>query len=254
MSGCQIDDETARITYRFRPRRAVRDDLTNGDRIAGTLSLDDYRWEIWGGGNVDPTDVEWDTEMSGTAFRFEDLQQSYLVVTLDALRDVEQSLRQARSSPLAAMIEAARIPPDEQAALVEILSQANERVAASETIGAVGEQLQSSFASTTGKAFEMGIRLGMIEPSFTDLSRGLKVLLSQGDLHDFEPSRNGLGLNNVLFVSMILGSFLRRASERQTGGQLLLIEEPEAHLHPQPPACSIPGTPRSRLPNICDDA
>jgi putative ATP-dependent endonuclease of OLD family len=79
----------------------------------------------------------------------------------------------------------------------------------------------------------MGVSLGLGEPSFADISRGLKVLLSGYGLTSLDPSRNGLGLNNILYISMLQHYFERRVAEGKTAGQLLLIEEPEAHLHPQ---------------------
>ena len=79
----------------------------------------------------------------------------------------------------------------------------------------------------------MPLRLGMVSPTFTSISRNLTVLLTDGPVVDFEPSRNGLGLNNVLYVSMLLEYLRRRVDRPDTAGQLLLIEEPEAHLHPQ---------------------
>jgi putative ATP-dependent endonuclease of OLD family len=59
------------------------------------------------------------------------------------------------------------------------------------------------------------------------------VLLSNNAMQRFDPSDNGLGLNNVLYISMLLRFFERRIAEGKTAGQLLIVEEPEAHLHPQ---------------------
>lgn len=235
LSGCQVNAELARLTYRFRPKPAVREEILAREEAEGeprALSIQDYRWEVWGGGDVDPVVAEW-SDNFGHGFSFENLQQAYVVETLDALRDVEQRLRQSRNSPLFALLESTNIPTEEQDHLTAILAEANTKVAESETIADIGCHLQKSFETTTGEAFQMRVRLGMAEPTFADLSRGLRVLLSHGELRDFDPARNGLGLNNVLFASMILGAFLRRAADGKSGGQLLLIEEPEAHLHPQ---------------------
>jgi putative ATP-dependent endonuclease of the OLD family len=48
--GCwEVNDHLARLNYRFRPSRAVREQLEAGERD-NDLSLDDYHWEMTGGG------------------------------------------------------------------------------------------------------------------------------------------------------------------------------------------------------------
>jgi putative ATP-dependent endonuclease of OLD family len=232
LHGCHVSDDLARITYRFRPRREIRFAIKEKEHPGTDLTLDDYRWEIMGGGNVDPATVNWDEDF-GKWIKFEELQQSYLVVVMEPLRDVEQRLRQSRSSPLAKLLTPADIPDAEQQELVDVLAEANTKIATSKTISAVGDNIKSTFDSAAGKAFTMGVKLGMVAPTFSDVSRGLTVLLSNYARTDFDPSQNGLGLNNVLYICMLLTYFERRVREAKTAGQLLVIEEPEAHLHPQ---------------------
>jgi putative ATP-dependent endonuclease of OLD family len=69
--------------------------------------------------------------------RFADLQ-SYLLVHLPALRDVENDLRNPRQSPLMRLIEAFEIDAAEQDALIAVLDQANQAIANSATIAEIG--------------------------------------------------------------------------------------------------------------------
>lgn len=225
-----IDDLTARLTYRFRPKPAVREEIESGEREPSGLTLDDYRWEFVGGGQGDPRTVMWNDAL-GSSVRVDELQH-FLVVLMQPLRDVEHALRQARHSPLVKLLDASGIPKQEQESLVEHLARANKEIASSTTIAGVGANISTSLRETAG-VFAMKVDLGMAEPTFASLSRALTVLLSTDGLPRIDPSRNGLGLNNVLFVSMLLNSFELRRTEAKTAGQLLIIEEPEAHLHPQ---------------------
>ena len=147
--------------------------------------------------------------------------------------DVEQSLRQSRMSPLGKLLTATDIPEDEQRRLVQVLADANQEITASEKIAEVGTHINEAFAETAGAAFSMNVELGMASPSFQNIARGLTVLLSNNAMQRFDPADNGLGLNNVLYISMLLRFFERRIAEGKTAGQLLIVEEPEAHLHPQ---------------------
>jgi putative ATP-dependent endonuclease of OLD family len=229
--GCwEVAEDLARLHYRFRPRPVVREAIESGERGAD-LTLEDYHWELTGGGANDPSTVEWNEDL-GTSVRFGDLQQ-FQVVFLPALRDVQQALRQSRVSPLGLLLDASDIPQDEKDQLVQILQDANREVAGQSTIREAGEAIQTAFSATAGDAFEMSVRLGMADPSFASIFRSLTVLLSNDALTDFEPMRNGLGLNNVLYVSMLVEYFELRVANLRTAGQILLIEEPEAHLHPQ---------------------
>jgi putative ATP-dependent endonuclease of OLD family len=230
-----LENGKARLSYRFRPKATTRDALEQipeGGPIPG-LKIDDYVWEIAAGGdNIDLNTVSWN-ESFGTRFSTDNLQQGYLVVIMEALRDVENRLAAPRTSPLQQIVEQRNIPDDEKARIVQHLQTANANINASATIRTIGTQLSNSFKEAAGKSFAMGVSLGLGESSFTDISRGLRVLLSGYGLDNLDPARNGLGLNNVLYISMLLNYFEGRVAEQRTAGQLLLVEEPEAHLHPQ---------------------
>ena len=226
-----ITDERARLTYRFRPRASVRESLEAGETLPGSLTLDDYHWEIAGSGEVDPATIAWNDDV-GVSVKFSDLQY-FSVMFLHALRDVQQDLRQIRASPLGKLLSSRELPDDEKQELVGILQEANSKIAGSTSIREAGEAIETAFEKVAGEAFAMSVRLGMADPSFASISRALTLLLSDAALKDFEPYRNGLGLNNILYISMILEYFVKRISAAKTAGQVFLIEEPEAHLHPQ---------------------
>ena len=223
----------ARLIYRYRPKLSVREDLEAGEIEAGELTREDYHWEITGGGDPahDLADLPWDQDV-GSSIRFSDLQ-SFQVVFLPALRDVESDLRQFRGSPLARLIDAMEIGPDEQEELLEALREANEKIAAAETINEIAEAIDASFTKVTGPAFSMDVALGVAEPSFQAIVRALRILLTNAAMQDFDPSSNGLGLNNILYVSILIEYFHKRVAQQKSAGQIVLFEEPEAHLHPQ---------------------
>ncbi len=223
----------ARLIYRYRPKLGVREDLETEEMQPGDLTRDDYHWEITGGGDPahDPAEIDWNQDV-GSSIRFSDLQ-SFLVIFLPALRDVESDLRQFRNSPLARLIEAMEIDPAEQETLLDALRKANDKIAAAPTIDAIAEAIDASFKKVTGPAFCMDVDLGLAEPSFQAIVRALRILLSNAAMTNFDPSTNGLGLNNILYVSILIEYFHRRLAKKKSAGQIILFEEPEAHLHPQ---------------------
>lgn len=229
----QINTGLARLIYRYRPKLSVREDLEAEEILPGDLTSSDYYWEIVGGGDRsrDLTDIEWNEDI-GSAIRFADLQ-SFLVVFLPALRDVESELRQFRNSPLARLIDAMEINPIEQEKLVDAFRIANTKISSSPTIEIIAKAIDASFEKITGTAFDMGIDLGLAEPSFQSIIRALRILLTNKAMQNFDPSSNGLGLNNILYISIIIDYFHKRLAQQKSAGQIILFEEPEAHLHPQ---------------------
>lgn len=236
LQGTQIEPNRARIFYRFRPKRAIRD-LIARQALGRPLTLDDFSWELFGGGNpaIDLTHIAWNhenDELGATSVGLQYLQ-SYLVVFLPALRDVEGDLQQPRRSPLLRLVEASDIAVAEQQTIVDAVRNANNLIEATPTVRAIAQSIDRAFTEVTGPAFDLGIELGLSAPSFQSIIRNLIVLLSNPVVSQFEPRRNGLGLNNILYIAILIEQFRKRAAAGKSAGELILVEEPEAHLHPQ---------------------
>jgi putative ATP-dependent endonuclease of OLD family len=125
------------------------------------------------------------------------------------------------------------IDPNEQEELLDALRKANEQIAAAPTTSSIAQSVDASFKSVTGPAFSMDVALGLAEPSFQAIVRAMRILLTSTAMKNFDPSSNGLGLNNILYVSILIEYFNRRLAQQKSADQIILFEEPEAHLHPQ---------------------
>ena len=227
-----VDDDTnARLTYRFRPNIAVRQAVELGEHPGTGLSINDYAWELTGGGGIDPSLAEWGDDI-GVNFQLSFLQ-SYQVVTLHALRDVVSELKQPRSSPLTKLLRVLEPTDLEKLNLVEILKDANSEISKHNLLKRVADIIKASYNQAAGEAHTLDIAVGLADPNFSSIERALTILLTNDFVQNIDPSRNGLGLNNILYLAMELEYFEKRQSKRKSAGQLFLIEEPEAHLHPQ---------------------
>jgi putative ATP-dependent endonuclease of OLD family len=237
LHGTQIADNLARIFYRFRPKRRVREAIAKDELQNASIGSEDYGWELFGGGNpaLDLAAIEWNHEHGDFGATPVGLQylQSYLVVFLPALRDVESDLQQSRRSSLARLIEVSNIDKAEQDALIDAIRAANTTIEASPTIKAIASAMDSALKEITGPAFSLDVELGLSSPTFQSIVRNLIVLLSNTSVSQFEPRRNGLGLNNILYIAILIEHFRKRSATGKSAGELILIEEPEAHLHPQ---------------------
>lgn len=151
------------------------------------------------------------------------------VTFLPALRDAEEQLAPGPKSRLAQMLrDISRRGGDTQKDPIEqIFHEANFKLEAEPLL----TQAQSSLRSTTGLLsgsdyIEPAIKAAGI--SFERILRSLQVLMPGAPVEGLHA--NGLGFNNLLYIAVVLEHLRVQADDECP---LLMVEEPEAHLHPQ---------------------
>jgi putative ATP-dependent endonuclease of OLD family len=157
------------------------------------------------------------------------LLESLPITFLPALRDAEASLAPGYRSRLALLLRetAARAGQKTEAEITAIYTAANAALEAHTLVSGTISSLQRTTQKIAGTD-HVGSTINAAAAEFERILRTLQVQMKDAPIGSL--SANGLGLNNLLYMAVVLEHLKQEAADECP---LLLVEEPEAHLHPQ---------------------
>lgn len=164
----------------------------------------------------------------------EDVLQTIPVTLLSALRDATTALMPGRNSRLANLLRS-HAKEEDRTALVQFIQKANDDLEQEDLISETQKRICETLVRVSGPVLGQKAGIKTAEPEFDKIVQSLRLVLTRrSDLglsivFD-ELSANGLGFNNLLFVATVVLELNARVGALLP---LLLVEEPEAHLHPQ---------------------
>jgi putative ATP-dependent endonuclease of OLD family len=168
----------------------------------------------------------------------EDVLQSLPITLLHALRDAVTALAPGRNSRLGRLL-AAMADDSDRDEIVNIATDANSSLEATVLIDTAGKRIQKALTGTSGAHLAQQTGIQTSEPDFERIVNSLQLVLQLPGVVDANGSvrtralrSNGLGYNNLLYIATVLAE-LQATASKQVALPLLLVEEPEAHLHPQ---------------------
>ncbi len=201
-------------------------------------SKERIKWTVWGGQNEGqrvPSDVM-------TLITF---------VYLNPLRDAVGSLKPIRWNRLgelfAGLIEdndGAELDDEKREGLANKLGNAVKGDGEWNSIIAAGKaKINEHLENTCIDEDTRGIELDFLPFEFRRIVDNIRVQLpvyehaliaSEPEKQRyFQLSQNGLGYNNLIYIATVLGDLVNKKEVEPEAYYTLLIEEPEAHLHPQ---------------------
>ncbi len=188
-------------------------------KLHSRLSADGRPYTRWYGGDLGQNEVE---PIARESIRF---------IYLPALRDAAAELRPGVSNRLANLVSSlAPAGHADRQSLVDIMTKANADLESVQAVISASDAVKSRLGKITGTGpFAHASKVTFSEARFERIVASLQALAGMGG----ELGRlvdNGLGYNNLLFVAVLLSLI---ESDDAVPLNLLLIEEPEAHLHPQ---------------------
>ncbi len=145
-------------------------------------------------------------------------------VYLPPLRDVALGLRPSRSSQLARLIH---ILADEagQSGIEEALENLDTNLKTHPPIIDIQSAITGHHEKMVGAQLAQVLEVGLSASDFQRFSSRLSLMVDSFDIE-----QNGLGFNNLIFMAVVLSELARNPEVTYRG---LIVEEPEAHLHPQ---------------------
>jgi putative ATP-dependent endonuclease of OLD family len=164
---------------------------------------------------------------------FELFQHYYL----DALRDSTRDLLNSKNNILGKLVMRTVTKENSRDAFEKIIDTANKELLKQNAVKQAKIDVNSNLEAIfkTGVLSKIGLRLD--DPKAEPFINSIKPFLPFDKVNlegkGLELPQNSLGHNNLIYTATILGDASSRIDEDKKSHYALLIEEPEAHLHPQ---------------------
>ncbi len=147
---------------------------------------------------------------------------------LKPLRDAKKELTPGRNSRLSQILDSHPDIEDAEEDLTGILQDANKKIRKKDVIEDQKKDLNNVYLKNFSlQTDNYNAKIKIDDSDIKKILEKLELTLVDDNIDDSRIS-HGLGLENILFMAV---EFL--LTEKQKGTPLILIEEPEAHLHPQ---------------------
>ncbi|WP_312412447.1 ATP-dependent endonuclease [Shinella sp.] len=145
-------------------------------------------------------------------------------VYLQPLRDAEQSLRPGRNSQLSRLLHllSGKEARDE---IGDLLKELDKDIKKVQPLKDAQDAIFGRHQTMLGAQLAQVLNVELAGNDFGKLAARLSLLVDA-----FELDRNGLGYNNLIYMAVVLSELSKNADASYRS---LIVEEPEAHLHPQ---------------------
>lgn len=160
-------------------------------------------------------------------------------IYLPPLRDAESKLEAYRGSRLSRLFRKDKPKKGEpKHKIEEQFEEFNKELLKDKTISDVNEAIKKNLKESLGTVLGQDALIQFAEVNFDRIVERLRLLFypkisasTKSELFR-DISENSLGYNNILYLATVLAE-LDGLEKENTKHKILLIEEPEAHLHPQ---------------------
>lgn len=153
-----------------------------------------------------------------------DMLEELRAIYLQPLRDPALGLKPGRMSQLSKLVQRLSTP-EQREALKKKLGEFEVALMAEPPVSSTNKAIADRHTSMLGAELAQLLNLELTPSDFARFSS--RVGLSVAAM---EVEQNGLGFNNLIYMAVVLSELALNTTAAYRG---LLVEEPEAHLHPQ---------------------
>ncbi|MCQ1833356.1 ATP-dependent nuclease [Neorhizobium galegae] len=145
-------------------------------------------------------------------------------VYLQPLRDAEQNLRPGRNSQLSRLLHLLS-GKEAREEIGDLLKDLDKDIKNVQALKDAQDAIFGRHQTMLGAQLAQVLNVELAGNDFGKLAARLSILVDA-----FELDRNGLGYNNLIYMAVVLSELSKNADASYRS---LIVEEPEAHLHPQ---------------------
>ena len=214
------------LDYSDNQKAYLNIEIENKENVYGR-----FKWQKWGG-------------KAKSGIFEKELIDAISCIYLPPLRNAPEKLQAYKGSRLARLIQNFTKNDEESKSNIETkANKFNQELLNDNKIQEIDKIIKNKITDAVGSFFGQDAMSQFTEVNFNRIIEKLKLLFFP-DLSLREPdtknkdnmfrelNENSLGYNNILYLATVLAE-IEGLSEKETFAKVLLIEEPEAHLHPQ---------------------